>query len=59
MAGAEAEQDIPSIVKKMVPGVSKVKLHAAANGFCNDNGKNEKIDRFQYICSFLCELMVR
>ena len=59
MAGAQAEQDIPAIVKKMVPGVSKVKLHAAANSFCNDNGKNEKIDRFQYVWSFLCEFVVR
>ena len=59
MTGAQAEQDIPAIVKKMVPGVSKVKLHAAANSFCNDNGKNKKIDRFQYVWSFLCEFVVR
>ena len=47
MTGAEAEQDVPAIVKQMVPGVSEAELHAAANGFCNDNGKNEKVDRFQ------------
>ena len=59
MAGAQAEQDIPAIVKQMVPAVRKAELHATANSFCNDNGKNEKIDRFQYVWSFLCELVVR